>query len=77
MPRITEMYAFVSEVESPDDEVIVGMMVGDEWFPMVCTDMAQVEWWRPRAQVIATKAGKRIKILKFSNREEIGEVVPL
>ena len=77
MPRITEMYAFVSEDEDQDDEGIVGTMIGDEWFPMVGADMARVDWWKPRAQIIANTTRKRIKILKFTSMEEIGEVLPL
>lgn len=74
MPRIEEMFAFVVEDSGPDDEGIIGMNTGTGWMPLVGADMARVESLKPIARKIGMAAGKRVKILRFTQREEFGEV---
>ena len=74
MPRIEEIYAFVAEDSGPEDEGIVGMNTGDGWMPLVGADMARVESHKPIARGIAAATGKKIKILRFTQREELGGV---
>jgi len=74
MPRIEEIYAFVAEDSGPEDEGIVGMNTGDGWMPLVGADMARVESLKPIARGIAAATGKKIKILRFTQREELGGV---
>jgi len=70
--RIEEMYAFVAEDKDPDDEGVVGFMADTGWMPMVGADMARAESLKPIAQNIARTTGKKIKLLRFTNREELG-----
>lgn len=72
MPKIEEMFAFVTEDSGPEDEGIVGMNTGAGWMPLVGADMARVESLKPIAKQIAAVTGKRIKILHFTQREELG-----
>uniref|UniRef100_A0A6M3X503 Uncharacterized protein n=1 Tax=viral metagenome TaxID=1070528 RepID=A0A6M3X503_9ZZZZ len=74
MPRIEEMYAFVTEDSGPEDEGIVGMNLGFGWMPLVGADMARVESLKPIVRGIAAETGKRIKLLHFTHREELGDV---
>lgn len=74
MPRIEEMYAFVAEDSGPDDEGLIGMNTGSGWMPLVGADMARVESLKPIAREIAEATGKKIKILHFTQREELGGV---
>ena len=74
MPRIEEMYAFVAEDSGPDDEGVVAMSVRDVMLPLVGADMARVESLRPIARNISAETGKRIKLLHFTHREELGYV---
>uniref|UniRef100_A0A6H1Z6A3 Uncharacterized protein n=1 Tax=viral metagenome TaxID=1070528 RepID=A0A6H1Z6A3_9ZZZZ len=74
MPRIEEMYAFVAEDSGPEDEGLVGMNTGDGWMPLVGADMARVESLKPIARGIAAATGKKIKIIHFTQREELGGV---
>ncbi len=74
MPKIDEMYAFVVEDSGPDDEGILGFMTNGGWMPMVGADMARVESLKPMARDMATSLGKRVKILKFTKREDIGVI---
>ncbi|GAH58867.1 unnamed protein product [marine sediment metagenome] len=74
MPRIEEMYAFVAEDSGPDDEGIVGMSIGAVMLPLVGADMARVESLRPIARSIGEQTGKKIKLLHFTQREDLGDV---
>ncbi len=74
MPRIEEMYAFVAEDSGPDDEGIVGMGTRAGWVPLVGADMARVESLKPIARNIAAQTGKKIKLLHFTHREDLGDV---
>ena len=74
MPRIEEMFAFVAEDSGPDDEGVVGMATGSGWMPLVGADMARVESLKPIAQDIASQTGKKIKLIHFTNREDLGDV---
>ncbi|KKM15091.1 hypothetical protein LCGC14_1699510 [marine sediment metagenome] len=74
MPRIEEMYAFVAEESGPDDEGIISLRAGRHWMPLVGADMARVESLKPIAKRIGVASGKKIKLIHFSNREDLGEV---
>ena len=74
MPRIEEMYAFVAEDLGPDDEGVVAMSVGDVMVPLVCADTARAESLRPIARDISAQTGKKIKLLHFTQREDLGDV---
>ena len=74
MPRIEEMYAFVAEDSGPDDEGIVAMSVGHVMLPLVGADMARIESLRPIARDISAQTGKKVKLLHFTQREDLGDV---
>jgi len=74
VPGIEEMFAFVAEDSGPDDEGIVAMQVGDVMVPMVGADMARVESLRPIVRAISAQTGKNIKLLHFTQREDLGDV---
>lgn len=76
MPKIETMYAFVSEDNGPDDEGIIAMKVGNQWMPMVGSDMARVESMKPIAVGLSNALGKRIKIIKFDRRTEAEVIEP-
>lgn len=74
MPRITEMYAFVTqEGDDPNNEGILGFQDPrtKQWFPMVGADMDRVSSLTPIADDICAQAGKTYKILRFQLVSEI------
>jgi hypothetical protein len=76
MPRIEQMFAFICE-DQPNDEGVVGVPFdGNHISPLVGADMERVESLKPFAQLVADKLGKKIKIVVFSKREEIGLIEP-
>lgn len=74
MPRIDELYAFVAEDTGPNDEGIVGMGIGNVMLPLIGADMARAESLKPIARSISAKTGKKVKLLRFTCREELGDV---
>jgi len=74
MPKITEMFAFIAEDKGPEDEGMVGMSFGDWMMPLVGADMARINSLRPHALAIAKKTGKKVKLVHFTNREELEEI---
>ena len=79
MPRIEEMYAFIVEDNGPDDEGVVAIQSeeGDQgwlWLPLVGADMARVESLKPIARGIGNQIGKKVKLVHFTNREDLGVI---
>lgn len=78
MPKIDELFAFIAEDASPDDEGIAaywhaGMLA---YMPLVGADRARVDALRKWAQEIATVTKKRMKLVRFSVREELEQIEP-
>lgn len=71
MPRIEQMYAFVAEDTSPDDEGVIGMNTANGWIPLVGADLARVESLKPIARDIARQIGKPVKLLYFEKRKDV------
>ena len=71
--KITEMYAFVCEdSDAPGVEGIPAVAGPDGIaMPMVCADVARVQSLRPIAQRIAKEYGKRIRLVRFRQMEEV------
>lgn len=77
MPKVSELFAFVAEEKDADDEGIVGMLLPTGmWMPLVGADMARVDSLRPIAKHIAKTSGQKIKLLRFSVREELETILP-
>lgn len=65
MPKITEMFAFICEDKGPNDEKVVAL---------IGTDMARVNSLKSYALDIAKKTGKKVKLIHFTNREDLEEI---
>lgn len=74
MPKINEMYAFICEDKGPDDEGIVGMSVGSWIMPLVGADMDRVNSLLTYARDISRATGKKIKLIRFTDREDLKEI---
>lgn len=73
LEKITELYAFVSVAEGGEGVVgqLMNMLTGQTFMPFVCADYERMESLKPMAQEIAKPSGKKIKLIKLTNREEI------
>jgi|CXWL01.1.fsa_nt_gi hypothetical protein len=77
MPKITEMYAFVTADQGPDDEGVVGVNTPSGWMPLVGADMKRMEALKPIAKEVARETRKTIRILKFTTMTEVGKISPV
>ena len=71
MPKIKMMFAFIATDEDEDDEGVIGMQVGGTWLPLVGADEARIESLRSVAEETARITGKKVTLVKFTNREDV------
>lgn len=79
MPRIDCMFAFIAEDSGPDDEGVVAIQsveggYGAIWLPLAGADMARVESLKPLAKGIGQVSGRKVKLIKFTQREDLGDL---
>ena len=73
---ITEIKAYVS-VDEGGEEGVCAMLGNDGmWLPMICADDRRLGLLRPLAEQLAKSTGKPIKVLRFSQREEVEVIQP-
>jgi len=68
------MWAFLAVDESQGEGVIGECLPinGEPVFmPFVCSDKVRVDQLKPRAKAIAKETGKKVRLVKFSLREEL------
>jgi len=71
--RITEIHA-VTSIGDDDEEAIPAFMSADGPVPMISSDRVRLEQLKQMAQFVADRTGKNFKIVKFSAREDVGEI---
>jgi hypothetical protein len=71
MPKINELFAFIVADLDEEDEGLLTFKSGDEWLPMIGTDMKRIESLRPIADTIAYQSGKTYRVIRF---QAVGEV---
>lgn len=76
MLKVDQVYAFISHGEEGEGIIgqtvpIAGQMV---FMPFVCADKARMESLKPMAEEIHRRTGQKIKIIKLTNRKEIGRI---
>lgn len=76
MPKITEMYCFAAYDKDENDEGIPSIMTVFGPFPLFGADVDRIETVMPKAQEFADATGKSLRIYKFTQKEQIGEVNP-
>lgn len=73
MPLINEMFAFIV-TEEEGSEGIPAIQLDDKWIPLVGADKDRVDSLRIAALRIKNLSGKRIRLVKFTQIEELGDV---
>ena len=72
--KIKNIHAFVA-VGDDGDEGVIGEMINGVMTPFVCADEARVESLREKAFEIGKHTGKKVKLVRFSTREDVEEIV--
>lgn len=71
--RITEIHA-ITGIGDDDEEGIPAVFSEDGPVPMIASDRVRLELLTKMAQQLADETGRSFKIVKFSVREDIGEI---
>jgi len=71
--RINQLFAFVI-VDDDGTEGVVGVRLGDQWFPLMGADMARVDSMKALVKADPMLRGRKITILRFGDREDIGTI---
>jgi len=77
MPKITELWCWVAEDASPDDEGIPAVSVQGVMLPLIGADEDRLRSLREIAARLAKQHGKSLRLYRFSGtRELVDEVKP-
>lgn len=72
--HIDEMFAFISV--SDEGEGVISFPGPFGWIPLVGADMARVDVLRTQAQIVADAENWEVRLIKFTNREELEVIRP-
>lgn len=73
MPRIEEVWAFVSVDPDDGNEGVCAFRTGDAWMPLIAADTKRLEQLRQIAKDLSKFTKNKIKLVKFTKREELEE----
>jgi hypothetical protein len=74
---IEHVYLFVSVDEEDGNEGVIACSMGPvPLMPMIAADEKRLEQLIPRAEEIAKRTNKPIRLIKLSNREVIRDIKP-
>lgn len=71
---IDEVYVFIATDET--GEGVPAIQLGDMAMPLFAADVARVESLKQCATQAARSSGKRIRLVRFTTRQELAEVDP-
>jgi hypothetical protein len=71
--RIKEIHAILA-IGDDDEEAVPAFMVGSTWMPLIAADPTRLDAIKDMGQQMADVTGKNFKIVRFSAREDIGEI---
>jgi hypothetical protein len=73
--RITSISAFLS-IGPDDEEGVIGAPIGPNrtWVPLIAADESRVRALIPIAEEIAARSNYRIKLVRFTHREEVCDI---
>ena len=80
MKKIEELFVFVAEDEEgegvPAFVTANAGLPGNVWMPLFAADSARVDSLRELARGMSERTGKRIRLLRFTVREELETIEP-
>jgi hypothetical protein len=74
MPRITSVWAVVSVDPVDGNEGVAAAEVAGIMMPLIAADEKRLEVIVPIAKAIKAGTGLRLKLVKFTTREEVEEI---
>lgn len=73
--EINYIHVFAA-VDEQGNEGVIGMQTKEGWIPFVAADSARLSDLIPIAESIAKQSKKHVRLLRFSDREEVGLIEP-
>jgi hypothetical protein len=74
MPRINEVWAFLSIDPKDSNEGVMATRMGSYWVPLIGTDEARIKSLRPMVEEMAQRFDLKVKLVKFTHREELEKI---
>ena len=74
MPKITELWAYITEDTGPDDEGVVASLGGHGGIgimPLIGADAERMLSLKGLERATAKASGKTVKLVKFTTRTEV------
>lgn len=76
MPKITELYCFAVDDKDEDDEGVPAIDTELGLMPLMGADLERITSLLPKVQDVANQIGKPLRIYHFTNKRQVGEVMP-
>jgi len=76
MPRITQMLVYVLADKDEDDEGVPSIHTAMGAMPLLGADEDRVRSLRPYAQKLANLSGKPVRLVRFTQLEEVEVITP-
>jgi hypothetical protein len=76
MPKIDVLYAYISVDKDENDEGVIAIISQGQLVPLIGADLKRMESYRPYAEILSKKNGKKIRFVKFEKRTEISVMEP-
>lgn len=73
--EITEIWAFIA-VDDDGDEGLTSFQQNNKLIPMIAADEDRVAIYMPIAKAMAKKSGKKVRLVKFTMREDVEVIEP-
>jgi hypothetical protein len=77
MPKVQEIFVYLAEGPDGDEGIAAGEFSSMGWVPLVAASPHVAELILPKAQMIAAASGCRIRLVRFTCREDLHTVEPL
>jgi hypothetical protein len=74
MPRIESIWAFVSVDQEDGNEGVAAASFGGVLMPLIAADEKRLAMILPIAEHIKATTGIKLKLVKFTTREEVAEI---
>lgn len=69
---LTELYVYVAQGETPQDEVVAMLAFSDgKVVPLFAPNVEDVPKLAPLAELFQESTGKTLKLVRFSSREDV------
>jgi hypothetical protein len=74
LPKIEQLWAIVSVDAEDGNEGVCAAMIGGVVMPLIAADQKRLDQLLPIAKQVSADTGTRFRLVRFSNREELGDI---